>query len=288
MSAITNPFQTWSWIAVDDRFSVTVNSWEGGGEQSSSQLAGQSTIPFAQPPLRRNRHRRHGRWRANDPARLSEHRWSQDSSKWNKEIRDATFSVNPITGTAPHHRVANNYRRLPADYDSLPTNYRHLFGFHYQGCLPLLAISRQGWSIYRRLPPLMTNYRHAGNAVMKSCTSKRNVFAVTRKNIMCCLRDPTEELFNRVSVFPSFYRMHDSRCSFNASFRAVDGLNVPFLKMFEVLDQVSSGKVKYHQNWFAVVIQSDVNKCTSLFYVNKVWNLNYSAERPRPIYLIQG
>lgn len=64
--------------------------------------------------------------------------------------------------------------------------------------------------------------------------------------------------------------MHDSRCSFNASFRAVDGLNVPFLKMFEVLDQVSSGKVKYHQNWFAVVIQSDVNKCTSLFYVNKV------------------
>ena len=85
--------------------------------------------------------------------------------------RDATFRPQPFTGTAPHHRIANNYRQLPADYGSLPADYRHLYGFHYKGCLTLPSIYRQGWSIYRRLPPIMKNYRHVGNAVMKSCTS---------------------------------------------------------------------------------------------------------------------
>ena len=29
------------------------------------------------------------------------------------------FHPKPITGTAPHCRIANNYRQLPADYDLL-------------------------------------------------------------------------------------------------------------------------------------------------------------------------
>ena len=87
---------------------------------------------------------------------------------------DVTFPQEPITGTAPHHRIVNNYRKLPVDYGSLPVNYRHLYGFHYKECLPLPAIYRQGWSIHRRVPPVMKNYRHAGNSVMKSCTSNGN------------------------------------------------------------------------------------------------------------------
>ena len=42
-------------------------------------------------------------------------------------IRDATFFSKPITGTAPHHQIANNYRPLPADCGSLPANYQHLY-----------------------------------------------------------------------------------------------------------------------------------------------------------------
>ena len=90
------------------------------------------------------------------------------------QTRDATFLQKPITGTAPHHQLTNNYRQISADYDLLPANYRHLYGFHCKGCLPLPAIYRQGWSIYRRSPPVMKNYRHAGNAVRKSCTSSRD------------------------------------------------------------------------------------------------------------------
>ena len=33
--------------------------------------------------------------------------------------RDATLAPKPITGIAPHHRIANDYRQLPADYGSL-------------------------------------------------------------------------------------------------------------------------------------------------------------------------
>ena len=80
-------------------------------------------------------------------------------------ITYATFSPKPITGTAPQHRIGNNYRLITA-------HYRHLYGFHYKGCLPLPAIYRQEWSIYRRLRPVMKNYRHAAdNVVMKYCTS---------------------------------------------------------------------------------------------------------------------
>ena len=86
-------------------------------------------------------------------------------------ILEMHISPRPIAGTAPHHRFASNYRQLPADYSSLPANYRHLYGFHYKGCLPLPVIYRQGWSIYPRLPPVMKNYRHVGNAITKSCTS---------------------------------------------------------------------------------------------------------------------
>ena len=81
----------------------------------------------------------------------------------------------PITSTAPHHQFANNCQQLPADYGSLPGNSRHAHGFHYKGFLPLPVIYRQGWFIYRRLPPVMKNYGHAGNAVMKSCTSSGNL-----------------------------------------------------------------------------------------------------------------
>ena len=85
------------------------------------------------------------------------------------------MSPKHITGTAQHHQIANNYRQLPANCGLLPANYRHLYGLHYKKCLPLPAIYRQGWSIYRRLPPAMKNYRHAGNVVMTSCTSSGDV-----------------------------------------------------------------------------------------------------------------
>ena len=49
--------------------------------------------------------------------------------------------------------------------------YRHLYGFQYKWCWPLPAINRQVSSIYRKLPPVMKHYWHAGNVVMKSCTS---------------------------------------------------------------------------------------------------------------------
>ena len=65
-----------------------------------------------------------------------------------------------------------NYRLTTAHYRQITG----IYDFHYKGCLSLLAIYRQGWSIYRRLPPLMKNYRHVGNAVMKSCTSSCEVF----------------------------------------------------------------------------------------------------------------
>ena len=41
---------------------------------------------------------------------------SQDSCN---VTTDATFSSKPITGTALHHQIANNYRQLPAHYGSL-------------------------------------------------------------------------------------------------------------------------------------------------------------------------
>ena len=86
-------------------------------------------------------------------------------------IRDATFPSEPITGTAPHHQITNNYRRLPAHNGSLPANYRHLYVFQHKGCLPLPEIYRQRWSFYHKVPPVIKNYRHAGNVIMKSCTS---------------------------------------------------------------------------------------------------------------------
>ena len=43
-------------------------------------------------------------------------------------IRDATFLLKPIAGTAPHHhQAANNYRQIPADYGSLQANCLHLY-----------------------------------------------------------------------------------------------------------------------------------------------------------------
>ena len=60
---------------------------------------------------------------------------------------------------------------VSADYDSLSANYRHLYGFHYERCLPLQAIYRQGWSISLSLPLVVKNYQLVGNVVMKSCTS---------------------------------------------------------------------------------------------------------------------
>ena len=97
--------------------------------------------------------------------RSTTHRW--------KEVEMQLFSSKPITGTATHHRIVNNYRQLPADYGSLPANYRHLYGFHYIGCISVSAVYRQGWPIYRRLPAVMKNYRHVGNMVMKSCTFRK-------------------------------------------------------------------------------------------------------------------
>ena len=92
---------------------------------------------------------------------------------WKVMGRDATPPPKKsITSTASHHRIANNYRQLPDDYGSLPANYQHLYGFHYNECLPLPAIYRQDWSVYRSLSPVMKkNYLHVGNEVMKSCTS---------------------------------------------------------------------------------------------------------------------
>ena len=93
----------------------------------------------------------------------------------NLEIRDASFPSKPITSTAPHHQTANNYRQLPADYGSLPANYRHSYGFHYKRCYRYWRFTdKAGLFTYRRLQPVMENYRHAVNAVMKSCTSTRN------------------------------------------------------------------------------------------------------------------
>ena len=43
-------------------------------------------------------------------------------------IKDATFHPKPITGTAPHHQIAKDYR-LTSDYGSSPANYRHLHDF---------------------------------------------------------------------------------------------------------------------------------------------------------------
>ena len=91
------------------------------------------------------------------------------------------FPQNPLP--APHRPtglqiITGNYRLTTA-------HYRQITDIHmtyYKGYLPLPAIYRQRWSIYRRLPPVMKYYRHVGNAVMKSCTSNVNPRKRTTRN----------------------------------------------------------------------------------------------------------
>ena len=91
------------------------------------------------------------------------------------QTRNTTFSSKPISGTAPHHQIANTYRQLPV----ATVHYRQITGIYVTFTISMFTatagIYRQGWLIYHGLPPVMKNYRHAGNVVMVSRTSNSNI-----------------------------------------------------------------------------------------------------------------